>query len=168
MSFRVKPTIVPVPEEAKTAVQRKICVIIGRNRIVVPRTKSPRYASRSATHIVKTVHQIWTRANIRTGFLVLTGGGDVGRSGGNVRVFRFVLLFFSEGEEAGDHLFQRRVLDADVEDGVIGEDVGQHVGNLAAIDVDLRRRGGAISRISPKRAKSLGIRSSAKSTVRIL
>ena len=48
----------------------------------------------------------------------------------------------------GDHLFQRRVLDADVLDHVAGENGGQHLGDRGA-GYPQPRLGGSMERISP-------------------
>src|ERR671916_2217685 len=123
-------------------------VSIGRKRSTVPSRKSPRYVIRStseARKILKYLRKVapWPGSGVArpvpadglTGRV--EGASTSARDSGGVMAGAGLL------EDAGDDLFERRVLDPDVDDLILVEDRPQDLGHPRALhlQVDLRALG---------------------------
>src|SRR4051812_8363432 len=99
------------------ACHNRIVVIIGKKRRSVPRKKSPRYVMRSMSETRRIF--VYLRSVHRT-------------RPASVCVMVGLVASASLLEDMGDHLVQRRILNAHVHDGVAVEDDAQHLRHPAA------------------------------------
>src|SRR6266852_2692805 len=145
------------------ACQSKIVVTMGMKRRMVARKKSPRYVIRSisATRRILVYLRNPRTAEIRNakseiriwdlGFGISALGVSNSGSTGFVLGFMVNTSFL---KDTCNHLVQRRILDAHVDDGVAVEDRAQDLGDARPLDLEVDNRVGATSNLT-KAAKVL-------------
>src|SRR4051812_11764873 len=123
------------------ACHSRMVVIIGRNRRSVPSRKSPRYAIRSTSEARQILVYLRTAATgprgERKGPACASGRGRRGVGVGAASASGGVMGLATLLEDARDHLFERRLLHADVGHGVAVQDHSQDLGHPRALDLQV-------------------------------